>query len=218
MVAAYHLVWTAYGCWLPNDPRGSMSRSIRNDVITDLGEIHYGRKPVQPAGGVVGEFYEQAQSLLKHELLKFDDDDLGVVAEAFQNVIRARRYTCYACAIMTDHVHILIRKHRDKAEEMIAHFQEQSETQILLGGRRSADHPVWGGPGWKVFLFSQSDIERTVRYIEQNPIKARRPAQRFEFVTSYDGWLPGVVSREKPKGIAKPQACDERGAGDELRL
>src|SRR5688500_14963575 len=44
MVLAYHLVWVAYGWWLPNDPRGSMSSAIASDVIADLGDIHYGRK------------------------------------------------------------------------------------------------------------------------------------------------------------------------------
>ena len=48
MVIAYHLIWTAYGWWLPNDPRGSMSELIASDIIAELGELHYGRKRVQP--------------------------------------------------------------------------------------------------------------------------------------------------------------------------
>ena len=27
-VAGFHLIWTAYGWWLPNDPRGSSSHEI----------------------------------------------------------------------------------------------------------------------------------------------------------------------------------------------
>jgi hypothetical protein len=48
IVIAYHLIWTGYGWWLPNDPRGSMSHRIASDVIAELGELHYGRKKVQP--------------------------------------------------------------------------------------------------------------------------------------------------------------------------
>lgn len=48
MVAGYHLVWTAYGWWLPNDPRGSWSQDIRVEKIEPLGEQHYGRKAKQP--------------------------------------------------------------------------------------------------------------------------------------------------------------------------
>ncbi len=48
MVAGHHLVWTAYGWWLPNDPRGSMSEEIRVEPIGELGPAHYGRKKWQP--------------------------------------------------------------------------------------------------------------------------------------------------------------------------
>ncbi len=41
---AHHLIWTAYGWWLPNDSRGSMSRFIASDPIAELGELHHGRK------------------------------------------------------------------------------------------------------------------------------------------------------------------------------
>ncbi|HSZ59316.1 MAG TPA: hypothetical protein VK797_26980 [Tepidisphaeraceae bacterium] len=46
MVLAHHLIWVAYGWWLPNDPRGSMSRYLDRDILAELGELHYGRKRV----------------------------------------------------------------------------------------------------------------------------------------------------------------------------
>src|SRR5436309_3208529 len=48
MVIGHHLIWTAYGWWLPNDPRGSSSHEIRVERVADLGELHQGRKRVQP--------------------------------------------------------------------------------------------------------------------------------------------------------------------------
>ena len=36
MVIAYHLLWTVYGFWLPNDPRGSTSHAIASDVIAHV--------------------------------------------------------------------------------------------------------------------------------------------------------------------------------------
>jgi hypothetical protein len=44
---------THYGWWLPNDPRGSRSHEIRNPMIANLGELHYGRKRLQPVGRVI---------------------------------------------------------------------------------------------------------------------------------------------------------------------
>ena len=200
MVIAYHLVWTAYGWWLPNDPRGSMSHEIRNDVISELGELHHGRKTIQPPSAEIRAFYEDAAKRLRHELLTFDAAQRAVLGECFAQTIKTHRYTCYACAIMPDHVHILIRKHRDKAEQMIEHLQDQSRLRFRADGLRPPDHPVWGGSGWKVFLDQLADIERTIRYIEMNPIKVRAPAQRWSFVTEYDRW-----PRHKPIAAARAE-------------
>ena len=188
MVLGYHLVWTAYGWWLPNDPRGSMSQCIESDVIAQLGEVHFGRKRVQPASRDIRQFYERAKEVLKYPLLRFSGAETQAIAEAFAEVMRRERYTCYACAIMPDHIHGLIRKHRDFAEDMIEKLQVESRVRVLKMGERDANHPVWGGPGWKVYLDGEQDFWRTVRYIEKNPIEARLPAQNWSFVTQYDGW------------------------------
>jgi REP element-mobilizing transposase RayT len=202
MIAGYHLLWTAYGWWLPNDPRGSTSREVRCAAIAGLGDLHHGRRRIQPTAGVMREFHEAAGSLLKHALLALSEEEIQAVGEAFATLICQRNYTCYGCAVMPDHVHLLIRKHRDQAEAMIAQLQDASRARVLGLGRRTPDHPVWGGPGWKVFLSSRDDIARTVRYIQENPPKAGRPRQRWPFVTEYDGWLPGqvrIVRRAKPQ-------------------
>jgi REP element-mobilizing transposase RayT len=192
MVAGYHLIWTAYGWWLPNDPRGSSSHEIRSDVITNLGELHHGRKKVQPTSSDLRVFYENAKAVLKHALLVFDEKEINLIAQSFAKTIAEQRYTCYACAIMPDHVHMLIRKNKHQAEEMIVNLQKESRLALIDKKYRPEQHPVWGGPGWKVFLENCEDFERTIRYIKDNPIKARRPAQWWDFVKPYDGWLPGT--------------------------
>ena len=191
MVAGYHLIWTAYSWWLPNDPRGSTSGGVIIKPIAQLGPHHYGRKAIQPSSQDLGKFYNKARQVLKHELLTFDNEDIACIACGFARAIRERRYTCYACAVMPDHVHMLIRKHRDKAERMIENLQRQSWTSLIAAERRAADHPVWGGPGWKVFQNSRQQIESTIKYIRRNPLKIGRPIQEWEFVRPYDGWLPG---------------------------
>ena len=188
MVIAYHLIWTAYGWWLPNDPRGSTSHFIHSPVIFELGNLHYGRKRVQPTSSEIRNFYDQASRRLKHPLLSFDPTRFHTIAQSFDDTIASQSYTCYACAILPDHVHILIRKHRDRAQTMIANFQDGSREQLRATGLREPCHPIWGGPGWKVFLDSPEDIQRTIPYIEKNPAKLGLPAQKWEFVRHYDNW------------------------------
>jgi REP element-mobilizing transposase RayT len=189
IVIAYHLIWTCYGWWLPNDLRGSFSKTVASDVIAQLGELHFGRKKVQPASRDVRLFHERAAEVLKHPLLELAAAEMRVLGQAFAEVIERCKYTCYACALMPDHVHILIRKHKHLAEDMIASLQDAGRTALVAAGLREAEHPVWtGGGGWKVFLDHPDDVRRTIPYIENNPVKFRRPRQVWPFVKSYDGW------------------------------
>lgn len=189
LVIAYHLIWTACGWWLPNDPRGSGSSVVASDIIAELGELHHGRKRVQPSGRVVSEFYERAADILRFPLLTFDNAARNEIGAAFAQAIDADRYTCYACAIMPDHIHILIRKHKHTAEEMASRFKEASRTRLIETNHRFPNHPIWtGGDGWKVFIEHPDEIRRTIPYLEKNPIKIGLPSQRWSFVKPYDDW------------------------------
>jgi REP element-mobilizing transposase RayT len=165
-----------------------MSKMIACDVISELGKLHYGRKKVQPSARDVREFRESARGVLKHALLDFKQSDFTVLADALEEAIRENNYTCYACAIMPDHVHVLIRKHKHQAEEMLENLQHSSRLRLRSTGLRTVDHPVWGGPGWKVFLDDPTDIRRTIGYIDGNPAKWKMPKQHWPFVKAYDGW------------------------------
>ncbi len=184
-VIAYHLIWTGYGHWLPNDPRGSGSFVVHADVLRDLGELHHGRRRVQPPGRVIREFYEEAELRLHFPVLRFDSDQIDVIARAFAEVIAEQRYTCYACAIMPDHVHVCIRKHRDKSEQMVDLLQDKSRSWLIERPEIDSNHQIWtGGDGWSVYLETPDDVRRTIRYIERNS----RVPQRWPFVTEYDNW------------------------------
>src|SRR5688500_12641293 len=111
MVAGYHLIWTAYGFWLPNDIRGSTSQQLRVAKMSPLGDIHLGRKQQQPSSRELQAFLKQAQEILTHPVLTLDEESILLVGNAIGEVIPERKYTCYACAVMPDHVHLLIRRH-----------------------------------------------------------------------------------------------------------
>jgi REP-associated tyrosine transposase len=207
MVIAHHLIWTAYGHWLPNDPRGSSSLDLHCVKLAPLGEVHRGRRRVQPAGKVIREFYAAAEGLLKHKRLTFTQEERDLIACGFADVIKKHSYTCYACAVMPDHIHLVIRKHRDQAEKMIERFQDATRELVRLksSARFPTDHPVWGGPGWKVFLDTTEAVERTVLYVERNPVKVGLPAQEWGFVTAYDGWEPWKVWKAKPQARGRTE-------------
>jgi hypothetical protein len=84
MVAGYHLIWTAYGWWLPNNPRGSSSPAIGDEQIAALGDCHYGRKVVQPGSAVIRDFYEIARDELQHPLLTVGPDEIAIIGRCFE--------------------------------------------------------------------------------------------------------------------------------------
>jgi REP element-mobilizing transposase RayT len=153
-----------------------------------LGELHFGRKTLQPARRDVRDFYRDAAGVLKHPLLSLLSSEFEIVAAAIHAAIVQYKYTCYAAAIMPDHVHLVIRKHRDLAEEMIEKIQALSRERLIEIGLREADHPTWTRGGWKVFLDHPEEVHRTIRYVEDNPTKNGSSVQKWAFVTKYDNW------------------------------
>src|SRR5947207_8262976 len=169
IVIAYHLIWTLYGWWLPNDLRGSTSTEVRCPWLRGLADLHFGRKQIQPASRDIRAFYADASLSLKHPLLELTTDAIQVVAQGFADAIKEFKYTCYACAILRDHVHLIIRKHKHTAEEMIANLQASSRLRLSAAEFRTSDHPTWVKGRWKVFLDQADEIRRKMSYMDAIP-------------------------------------------------
>ncbi len=104
-ILASHLIWTGYGHWLSNDLRGSGSIEIRKEELKQLGPIHHGRKLIQPPRDEVRQFYNQADPLLDHARLWFEDPMRRALAQAMGEAALKLGYTVYAFAVCTNHVH-----------------------------------------------------------------------------------------------------------------
>jgi REP element-mobilizing transposase RayT len=187
-VIALHLLFTGYGHWLPNDPRGSGSRDLRNDVLEPLGPIHHGRKRTQPPRNTLKSFYKDAVPLLQHDPLWFDADTRSAIGAALAQTVASHRYTCWACAIMTNHLHLCIRRHRDTDDVIWGHIAAESAAVVRQGKNVPTDHRVWADRPYAVFLETPADVWRVIRYIEGNPQKEGLPAQVWPFVTRYNNW------------------------------
>ena len=142
VIIAHHIILTGYGHWLPTDPRGSLSREFRNAHLRELGEIHFGRKSDQPTPEQLKAFHAEAKELLEHQVLWFEPPQRQVIGEALGSVVRDEGLTCYGCAVLPDHAHLLVRRHRIKAQEMIPPFMAASREALVRGGHVARDHPV----------------------------------------------------------------------------
>jgi REP element-mobilizing transposase RayT len=157
-------------------------------TLAELGDAHLGRKQAQPRRHEVKAFYAHVDSRLRYNVIHFDSTECELIGKSFGESVFDHKYTCYACAIMPDHAHLVIRKHRDSAEKMIEKLQHESRARFIELGRAEEGHPVWTRGGWKVFLRLPAEVRSRIRYVENNPVKDGLPVQRWPFVVVYDNW------------------------------
>lgn len=108
MIIAYHAIFTTYGTWLPNDPRGSYSKTVYNAELAQLREIHYGRQSPQPDRNTIRRFRVAAMPRLSRPPHYLTNETRPRVADAFAKVVDRLHLSVPACAIMKDHVHFLV--------------------------------------------------------------------------------------------------------------
>lgn len=187
MILASHIILTGYGHWLPNDPRGSLSRKMRVKELSELGEIHYGRKPVQPPRTELQQFHRKAKEVLKYPVIWFDPLLRERIARALGELIRRENLTCYACAVLNNHAHLLIRRHKLRAQEMIPLLRDHSRnaSHDLIPPR----HPLWSLDPYIAYKDNPQAVQNAIDYIYSNYAKHNLPPQEFDFVVGYDGWF-----------------------------
>jgi hypothetical protein len=83
-IFGHHLIWTLYGHWLSNDPRGSGSEAVRDPKFQALGDAHFGRKAQdqQPNREEFKEFYRKAAQLLEYPPFWIDEAKRQAISDA----------------------------------------------------------------------------------------------------------------------------------------
>jgi REP element-mobilizing transposase RayT len=190
IIIGHHLIWTLYGHWLANDPRGSGSEALRDPKFAPIGDIHFGRKPehLQPSRDELKGFYREARPLLEFAPFWIDEAKRQALADIVREVVQRRPYTAWACAILSNHVHLVMRRHSDDAVAIWTTIADAARMHLRDFSDVEPDHPVWAARPYKVFLRTPREVRTRVRYVEGNPQKEGLAPQRYDFVTTYDNW------------------------------
>jgi len=191
-VVAGHHILVLYGHWAVNDPRGSGSVDFLDLKFEPLGPIHFGRKAdeEQPSREELRAFHAAHQEALNFPVFWIDDDMRIEIAAAVEEAIRAHGYTCYACAICGNHLHLVIRTHKHKAREQWTNLAEGIRTRLRhrFPERLGAHHPVISARPYTVLLFTPEEVRGRVKYVADNPLKEGLARQSWGFVAPYDNW------------------------------
>ena len=177
MIIAYHAIFTTYGTWLPNDPRGSYSKTVYKAELAALGEVKYGRQYPQPSRQTVRRFYAAAIPHLSRPPYHIDDTTRPIVAHGFADVIERLHLSVPACAIMNDHVHMVVLRSKYRIEYLINQWKGGATAKLGL------KQTPWTSKGWKVFLDDEEALLAAIEYVEANPPTAGMPPQHWDFVT-----------------------------------
>ena len=177
MIIAYHAIFTTYGTWLPNDPRGSYSKAIYNAELAQMGRIRYGRQNPQPRPQSMRRFRTAAAPRLSRPPYSIDNTTRPAVTGAFGVVAKRLNLTVPACAIMNDHVHLLVMRSKYQIEYLVNQFKGGATAALKL------EKTPWARGRWKVFINDEETLYAAAEYVDANPEAAGMRPQHWGFVT-----------------------------------
>ncbi len=202
MVHGYHLILPVYGFWLPNDPRGSWSQFVAKWEIARFGQPRrtFERRGLRELSTAELSQREAARHELKHPPVRLSGIQARAVGRGFAKQVRTSRYTIWACAILPEHTHLVIARHKYSAEQMANLLRGAATRQLMDEGC----HPLakfvevgqrpprmWAARPWRVFLDSDEVITGAIHYVQNNPIEEGKPPQNWNFVKPYAGLPTG---------------------------
>ncbi|HEY3968031.1 MAG TPA: transposase [Planctomycetaceae bacterium] len=202
MIHGYHVIFGAYGFWLPNDPRGSWS-----DFVGKWELVRFGRttKSVERRELTPEEEQQRikAKRALKYPPMQFTGDQARDIGRAFGKIAARNNYTIWACSILPEHAHLVIARHTYQVESIVTLLKGESTRELIQSGshplamhakRGSRPPKMWSRGEWKVYLDSNQAIENAMRYVEENPEQDGKPKQKWRFVSPFRGIEPGWVT------------------------
>jgi REP element-mobilizing transposase RayT len=206
MLLGFHAIFSMYGFWLPNDPRGSGS-----DYIAVWELFRYGpATKTNSSRSVAAVPHDHALRLAAKEELTYPPVQITgrqalFVAQGFRTACEEGEYSVHACAILPDHVHMVIGPHRRGIRVIVGHLKSKATRNLKLENAWHDDNrPIWGEHGWNVALRSRHAVERAIRYVERNPLKEGKKQQTWSFVTPFDLRIAIATAREVERlGVKK---------------
>ena len=119
--------------------------------------------------------------MLKHDPVLFTGEQARLVGMSLQRV----PYPIYALAIMRDHTHLVLGAIERDVRRAVGHIKSEA-TRALRAQGFFPDRSPWADHGWNVYLDTVKDLERAIRYVQDNPLKEGLPRQNWNCVCPCD--------------------------------
>ena len=132
MILAYHVIFTTYGFWLPNDPRGSWSDYVRSWEL-----LHFGRATKVSTGRSLARHPHQqprrhaAKKAVGYPPVRFTGIQARAVGRGIARACSESGYRVHACSILPEHVHVILGRHERRVERIVGHFKGRATQQLV---------------------------------------------------------------------------------------
>ena len=210
MILAFHIIMSAYGFWLPNDPRGSWS-----DFVGAWELFRFGRATkVNTRKSLARKPHDREQRLaakraLKYPAVLFTGLHARAIASGFARAVQEGGYVVLACSSLPDHVHLVIARVSRPIGQVVGHLKARATQELRAEGfhpferfanAEGAVPTVWAGKYWKVFIDNDEHLDAAIEYVEDNPLKEGKRKQNWAFVARGREKFSHRNTRGKPRG------------------
>jgi REP element-mobilizing transposase RayT len=193
MILGAHIIISAYGFWLPNDPRGSWS-----DFVAAWELLKFGKATrISMRESVAHVLHDrkirlEAKKSLKFKPVLFTGEQALAIGAGFARAVREGDYRIHACSVLPDHVHFVAAAHLRTYEQMTAHMKAHATRALTARGlhplrdqqRKDGTTPSpWAESLWKVFIDNDAHWRSAIKYVQDNPLKEGKRKQHWSFVT-----------------------------------
>jgi len=180
-VLATHVILSMYGFWPPNDPRGSGSNYVGSrDLFLAGGKA----TKVETRHSLAAKPHDRKKreeiiAALKYPPVVLNGEQARAVVLGFATV----EHPAYACAVMSDHAHLVLARSTLSAKRIVELLKVAAEERLRNENRFPACETIWARGCWQVFLNTPVDVHRAIRYVNDNPTKAGLKPQRWSSIT-----------------------------------
>ena len=195
MIWGSHVIISAYGFWLPNDPRGSWSDFVRQWELFRYGPA----TKVETRQSVAYRPFDKAlrdaaKRALTYPPVIFDGLQARAVARGFSRAVDRTGCVIHACSILPDHVHLVLKRHRYRMQQLVNLLKGDATRRL----REEGIHPMtrqviegtplpspWARNHWMVYIDNDKHFRAAIKYVEDNPGKEGKSKQGWSFVSPY---------------------------------
>jgi REP element-mobilizing transposase RayT len=135
-----------------------------------------------------------AKDALNYKPVRWTGKQAVIMMRGFREVVHHWKFKVHACSIMPTHVHMVIGRTGRNIRLVMNQLKGRASAALATEKLHPFQHVLdyrgsrvscWTAKGWSVYLDSQHDMRRAIRYVENNPMKEGKKKQVWSIVESY---------------------------------